>query len=111
MGRFIDFISTALAAVLALMFLTLLGVGIARAQSGEKIIPRCDTFANMKATLFKMFGEEIAATGINNLGRALSLFIGPDGTYTVTLQDPGQDPCIVDSGTDWTEIHPTKKSY
>jgi hypothetical protein len=86
--------------LLFLAALTALFAGYTPAAAKSKCTPRQAAILNLD----KLFGEQLAATGLTQDGRAIvELYTSHDATWTLMLTRTDGVSCIIASGNDWKE--------
>ena len=76
-------------------------LGVHRASAAQ---PVCYYRDIMIEYLKSKYGEAPASFGLTKNGLIFEILASPDGAWTVLLNHPNGQACILASGTDWTAV-------
>ena len=89
---------SAVAAVLMLLWPLNASASHGAGQCG----PREEVLAQIK----KNFSEIPGARGLTFRGDMLEVLVAPSGSWTIIVQGPGEESCVLTSGEGWENVPP-----
>lgn len=98
--RFLRSLTFVAVGAFVLFVLVMLAIGMWSQARAAGPIKRCDTYANMIATLQVEYKEQVLVTA-KERGMPVEFFVSKAGTWTMVIKGRAGIVCIVTDGTDW----------